>query len=319
MSWATASRFYHQLALITRTGIALPEAIGMAGNVAGGWHGRHAPAWREACRGGGGLADQLEASGEARETVALIRAGERSGRLPELAQAIATAHDHRIELRSLVIARLLYPAVLLHAGLILPAVPPVVLGYASPWKLLLGPSVLYAVVAIGAIVLRLTTASGLLARLLLAFPLRGLAMPLIEAHTYRVLQAAFLSGMLVPEALELASGACGNRVMEGRLRAAASDVRSGLLPNLGSALAHVGFPRTPVGLVANGEQVGKTDEVLGQVTTLAEESFRTRSLYAAKVVTGTIYGIAMVMAIIAIFQGYGAYIGQIKDLTKEDS
>ena len=34
MSWQTAANFYRQLAIINRTGISLPQAVVMAGNVA---------------------------------------------------------------------------------------------------------------------------------------------------------------------------------------------------------------------------------------------------------------------------------------------
>jgi type II secretory pathway component PulF len=142
-------------------------------------------------------------------------------------------------------------------------------------------------------------------------------MPMIVANTSQVLRAGLAAGMLVPDALELAAGGTGNRAMAERLRAAATDVRNGRLPDLAAALGACGFPSTELGLIANAEFAGKLEEVLRQVSVIAEESFRSRAMWTAKVFTGVVYTIALLVAAAAILSGAGAYIGQINEAAKD--
>jgi len=318
MSWQSAARFYRQLGMITRTGISLTQALTMAGGVAGGRHSALAGGWSDGCSRGSDLASQLRAAHEDPLTAALIQAGEKSGRLPEMAQMIADHFEHLMKLRSEIISRLIYPVLVLLFALMIPAVPGIFINGSPFWHVLVGPFALgvLAVVAVGFVVT--THRSGLLARLALSKPLVFFSMPLILTNTCRVLRAGFAAGMLVPDALELASGACGNRSMRARLEQAAVQVRGGGIPDLASAMTSAGFPLEMVQLIANGETAGRSEEVLMQVATVSEESFRIRSTYAARIFTGTIYGIAMLVAslvIIGMVSKY--YIQPIKDLNTE--
>jgi type II secretory pathway component PulF len=318
MTWTSAARFYRQLSLVHKAGISLAQAVGMAGGATTAEHRQQAPAWSQACTQGSQFADQLAASREEPFAIALIRAGERSGRIPEMATLIAEHYEHRISLRNLIIARLIYPVILLHVALIMPTVV-MVLAYQWPVvTLLLGPGLIWSV-AIALYVAETTSRrAGLTARLVLQQPLSFLAMPMVIANSCQVLSAGFTAGMLVPDALELAADGCGNREMARRFRAAGSGVRHGRLPNLAAALGECGFPSTELGLITNAETVGKLEEVLGQVATVAEESFRLRTLWAAKIATGVIYGIAMITAVIVIFSMVSAfYLGPIKETMKD--
>jgi type II secretory pathway component PulF len=318
MTWTSAARFYRQLSLVHKAGISLAQAVGMAGGATNGEHRLRAQAWSQACTQGSQFADQLEASKEEPFAIALIRAGERSGRIPEMATLVAEHYEHRLALRDLILARLIYPVILLHVALVMPAVV-LVLAYSWPVaSLLIGPACIWAV-AFGVYLAEKTSRrTGLTARMVLQQPLSYLAMPMVIANSCHVLRAGLTAGMLVPDALELAADGCGNREMAARLRAAGEGVRHGRIPNLAAAIGACGFPSTELGLISNAETVGKLEEVLGQVATLAEESFRLRTLWAAKIFTGVIYGIAMLAAIIVIFSMVNAfYLGPIKDTLKE--
>ncbi|MBA3708809.1 MAG: type II secretion system F family protein [Planctomycetes bacterium] len=317
MSWKSAARFYHQLALVHRTGIAIAPAVEMAGIASSDRHRALAPAWSRGCATGGQLADQLEASEEPALSVALIRAGETSGKLPEMAQTIAEHYEHAIALRSLVIARLIYPVILVNFALMVPAIPPVFLGTAPAWMVLVGPGALWGVVAVMVVVGIATKRSGLAARFALRRGLRFFTIPLILANTCTVLRASLGAGMLVPDALELAAGSCGNRAVAARLTAAAADVRNDRLPDLTSALETCPFPYDLMQLIRNGETAGKVEETLRQVAVVSEESFRSRTMWAAKILAGIAYGLAILVAVIVIFSMMSGYVNMISSTARE--
>jgi type II secretory pathway component PulF len=317
MTWTSAARFYRQLSLVHNAGIAVAQAVEMAGVATIGHHRELAPEWARGCAGGSQLADQLERTGEEPLAVALMRAGEKSGRIPEMSRMLAEHYEHRLALRDLVIARLVYPLLLLHLALMAPAVPKVFFGSWPAWTLLAGPALIWAITAAVIGGERASRRAGLTSRLMVQPPLAFLGMPLIVCNTAHVLRAALTAGMLVPDALELAARGCGNRLMAQRLRDAGSSVRNGRTPNLAAALGQCGFPSTELGLIANAEFAGKLEEVLLQVATVAEESFRSRAMWTAKVLTGIIYGVALLVTAAVILAGAMAYVGQINQAAQD--
>lgn len=310
MSWASAARFYHQLGMVHHVGISLAQAVEMSGGATFGRHRELAPIWSRGCAAGGQLADQLEASGEPALAVALMRAGEHSGRVTEGARMLAEHFDHLIALRGMIIARSIYPLLVINLGLMVPAIPGAFLGTTPAWKILLGPAILWAVIGAAAVSTRLAGASGLLARIALLPGGRFLAMPMLVSNVCRVLRAALSAGMLVPQALDLAAGGSGNRDMAERLRAAASDVRSGRVPDLTAALNACGFPRDAVNMIENGERSGKLEDVLTHVAVVYDESFRSRTMWTAKVITGVVYGLAMLLTAAVVLSMYGGVLNQ---------
>jgi type II secretory pathway component PulF len=118
--------------------------------------------------------------------------------------------------------------------------------------------------------------------------------------------------MLVPAALELAAGACPNREVAGRLSDAARGVATGAIPSLTAALGGCAFPAEVVQLVANGEHSGTLEATLARCTTLQQERFRTRSEWTARIATGTIYGLSLVVGALVVIGFYASYVGMIK-------
>ncbi len=230
----------------------ISQAVELAGRASGGHHARMAKAWSDGCSRGATLAEQLQRSSEPPMAVALVHAGERSGRLPEVAISLADYYDHLIVLRDLVIARLWYPMLLLHAATFVPGLI-LVFALGKPmWWLLIGPFGLWAV--IGAVVCAyfFTRASGLLSRMAMAWPLSIVFQPFVEMNTFQVLRLAYMAGMLTPDALELGAGGCVSGVMEVRLHEASTGVRQGALQDLTAALVACGMSQTPIDLIRNG-------------------------------------------------------------------
>lgn len=314
MSWSSAASFYRQLASLLRAGLPSAQALHHLTSSVGGWHGARTADWSRGCASGRALGEQLAASGEEPVAAALVRAGERCGRLPELCDEIAALNEHRIALRSLLVGRLIYPTLLANmAALVWGAVGLVSGGgVASALAPIAG---LWLAVALLATALWLARRSGLAARLALAWPARIVALPLIAANTCLVLRAGAAAGMLHHDALETASDACGNRVMRTRLRAEAQRLLTGSGENLATALAACGMPLLVVEQVRSGEIAGALEEHLARAARVMRESFRERSLWAARVAAGICYAIAAAAAVAVILGvAYKVYVVPLRQL-----
>lgn len=309
MGWHHTAGFFRQLAVLTRTGMPVGTSLRLAGETAGGSYRAHGLHWSVGCTSGLDLASQLTAAGESDLVCALVRAGEATGKLPDLCARIADHYDQLQALRSLAIGRLIYPLVLLHVALVVPLVPKLFTTDMSALWLLAGPLTLWA--AIGGLVIaaRIWHASGLLARLALLPGPRLVVQPFLICNLCLVLAAAVAAGLKVRDALELAAAAVGNRVLAARLRDAAQRVDAGTIPNLTQALTYVRLPPTLVMLISSGEQSGTLDRSLDQAAVAARESFHIRALWATKIFTSFIYTVVLVFAawqIISLFAGIQA-------------
>lgn len=316
MSWSQTATFHEQLAVSLSAGLTITQALPLAGDVAGGEVRTQARHWGDGCANGRSLAEQLAAAHQPSFDVALIKAGEKSGRLPELCRELAAQYRHRIELRNLVIGKLVYPVVLMHVALLALGIVLTFWSGWSPWTILALPVVLWLLVG-GAWFTFGLIGGAARAGLALSKPLAPLTLPLVAANTATVLRAALSAGMLMPDALELTAGACGNQVLGGRLLSAGNDLRYNRLDSLAGALARAGLPPLVVQHVTSGEKSGKLDETLGQVATLMRESFRLRAEWTARVICGFIYGAAMLGAVAVVFLFYSSYLGLINDTMKD--
>jgi len=301
MSWTRTALFHEQLGSLLASGLPLPRAVELAGDVAGGTWKARAAAVAGACAAGKSLADSLATHGEGPLAVALVRAGEASGAIPETCHRIAAIHQEWVATRSQIISRLVYPVILLHAALVIPVIPGVFLGTTDALWLGFGPAVLWTLVIAVAVGIRLTTASGLAARLVLTSPLAGLGLPLVTANACTALRATLGAGLRVREAFNLAGAACGNRVMAKRLSQAGLDLEEHRTPDIATALTVCGWNQTLVALIAAGEAGGRLEATLDQAAVAARETFSWRLQWTAKIFNGAVYGLAMIVAIVAIF------------------
>ncbi len=318
MSWASSALFFEQLAATLTAGLPIDSAIALAGSASGDRHRRQAPGWSRACAHGTALSDAMAASGEPALDVALVRAGERSGHLPGQLRHLAGIYQHRIALRSLVLSKLWYPAMLLHAALVVPALPLVVQG-ASPWRILAGPAVLWTALAVGAIGFLSLWRSGAAARLALRWPCAVVTDPATTANTAQVLGAGIAAGMIFPDALELAAPASGNRVLAQRLRQAAHDLRYNRHDNLSTALAAAGWDGVWLQLIRTGEATGGLDQACSRIAAGAGEILRFRAEWAARILTGTIYGLTVAYVVWTIVSMYlQHYINPMRELLPVD-
>lgn len=305
--WRRTALFHGQLATLLDAGLPLGRALALAGAAAGGPLAGAGARWAAACEGGSRLGPALAADHEASLVVALVRAGEESGRLPDCCRRIAATCERLVRTRDEAISRLAYPTLLLHVALIAPAVPGAVLGHSSALWLLAGPAVLWAVLGTLFAAGWAGGRGGLLAHLALMRPFSFLAMPMLLANTAAVLEAAFSAGMRVQEAFALAAGACGNRLLGARLEAAGLAIEQRRLPNVAEGLAQAGLDGDLLALIQTGEVGGRLDRALLQVSTVAEQRFSSRLRWTAKIATGTVYAIALLTAAFTVLSMWGAY------------
>lgn len=318
MSWASAALFYEQLAGTLAAGLPIDAAITLAGSAAGDRQRQRAPGWSRACAHGTALSDALAGSGEPALDLALVRAGERSGRLPEQLRHLAAIYQHRIALRSLILSKLWYPAVLLHVALVVPALPLVVQG-ASPWRILAGPAVLWVVLAVVAIGFVSLWRSGAAARLALRWPFAVVTVPATTANAAQVLGAGIVAGMNFPDAIELAAPACGNRVVAQRLRQAAHELRYNRHDSLSTALAAAGWDGVWLQLIRTGEATGGLDQACTRIAAGAGEVLRFRAAWAARILTGAVYALVVVFVAWTIISMFiSGYIAPMKALLPTD-
>lgn len=316
MSWTHTAIFYEQLAVTLDAGLSIAQAVQLSGDTAGGQLRTSGQRWSAGCAAGRGLAELLQAAGQPSFDIALIKAGETSGRLPELCRELASHYRHRIALRTLVLGRLVYPVFLIHVTLLACGIVLVFMRGWSPWFILALPLMLWSLVAGAAVFVRLL-GPNTRAKWALSGPFAPLTMPLVAANTCTVLRAALSAGLLMPDALELTAGACGNRILGERLVSAANELRYNRLDSLSAALKRCGLPALVVDHTTTGERSGTLDKTLGQVATMMRESFRLRAEWTARAVCGLIYGGAMLAAVAVVMLFGMTYIGMINSAMEE--
>jgi type IV pilus assembly protein PilC len=217
---------------------------------------------------------------------AMVGMGERAGILPDTLKDLAAFHEWRVELRSLLVRTLLYPAVVCAAivavigvwvGYVLPQMAEVLRELGSPLPLatelileasrlardqggwLLG--LLLALVLAGVLRHRSPAGRILLHRRLLKLPLFGRILNHIAlARLGRHFAAMLGAGMNINAVFQLlADRILGNRYLEACLREAHRNIQSGE-PIAESFERTGGFPPLLIGAIRHGEKTGTLEE-----------------------------------------------------------
>jgi type II secretory pathway component PulF len=303
--------FYRQLGALIKAGLTLPQALIHASGTGGARYKALGPAWADWCTHGNPLWEGMAADGEAPVRVALIRAGEHTGTLPELCSRIADHLDQLRTMRDLAISKLIYPLVLVHAVMIIPRFPALIQGAIEPWQLLVPPALLWICIIGGLILARVLGGSGLFAHLALLPGPRALFRPYLETNACLVLGNALAAGLRVREALDLTALGCGNSVMAARLRGEGERIERGETLDITSALRNVGFSELTTSLVLTGEQSGKLEKTLDQAGILAHEAFKSRMEWTVKAITSACYATAIILIGMAILNMASQYIGMV--------
>lgn len=310
MRWPAQARLWETLATNLDAGLPPDRALAFAAGPAGGATARIAAAAAAEVARGVPLSQALAAAGEDPLACAMVAAGERSGHLPPLLRRIGEGYRLRTRLRDMVISRMAYPVLLAHVAVVLLPLPSVVSGSLPGWTMALGPLILWTLAAAAVASAWYGRRAGLLANAALRWPLSALCWPALAADLGAVLGAAIGAGMLAPDALELAATACANRRLAERLREQAAALRAGRTPDLATALSATGLDGDLLELMRTGEGTGRLEQACDQVRTIAADRFAWRLQWTARVATGLLYAMAMLIAAATVFSMYSQTYGE---------
>ena len=291
---------------------------------------------REDIKGGASLSDAFEKHPRAFSHlyVASIRAGERTGDLPQTIRRFIAFLKRMEGFRKKVVSALIYPSILLTLAtvvvtvLLLYVVPVFSQIFSDvgsqlplPTRILIGltallrtylPVVIVIAVVAGALFrrwLRTTAGRYTVDRLLLRIPFVGpLATQYAVAGFTRTLGTILGSGIPIVESLKMAVGTLNNKVLERKLLQAVARVEEGT--TLVNALEGVKLmPPLALRMLGVGETTGALEEMLADISEYFEEEID-RQLHilttaiepAILVVTGIIIGVIIITLYLPIFK-----------------
>ena len=315
--------FYQQLGQLTAAGISLVNGLERLE--------QHPPSRADRAplrqllaqiQQGATFSEALRATGRWLPTfdIALLHAGEQSGRLPECFRLLSDHYRDRARLVRQVLADIAYPAIVLHLAIFIFPFPGLFLTGNLPVYLAKTVGVLAPLyLALLLVVIALQGRRGemwreSMERLLHPIPLLGQARrALALARLSAALEALLGAGVTVIEAWDIAVLACGSPLLRRVVAGWEQPLRSGQTP--GDLLDHSkAFPELFANLYRTGEVSGKLDESLRNLHHYyQEEGTRKLHLVAKWCPQLAYFGI---MALIAwkVIQGWMAYFQQINDV-----
>lgn len=256
--------------------------------------------------------------------LSILQAAEEGGRVPEGFGHLARYFEMRHAARKKIRSGLIYPAILLHLAVILPAIPSAILSQDIPgtaFRTLIILFVIYAIVLVAAFIfhslaLKARTDAGT-DRMLRKIPLIGKVRHRFALSRFaEVLRIQLLSGRGPRKAIDSAAKASGS----GSILAAAKD---SLLPQITS-----GYPAGPVFIAdagknfppafargyATAEEAGAIDEEMGRWSQVFADDAKTSIDNLVVWVPKIIYAMIVVLVVFQIFKMLGMYLKPIQDL-----
>lgn len=319
------ANFYQQVASLVSAGFGLPNALEELRDnpPARGFrqpldqvlfHLRDGATFAEALRQTGTWISEFD--------VALLEAGEKSGRLDSCLKLLASYYEERTRLARTVLGEMAYPAFLLHAALFILGVPELfstgdLLRYATVTLGVLIP--LYVLVLIGVFAFQGSRGPGFrlaLETVVGTVPLLGRARRhLALARLAIALESLLNAGVNVINAWELAARAGGSSILEREIETWRPQIESGVRPSqLMKDNRH--FPTVFANLYATGEVSGRLDDHLGRIHKYYQESgtgiLRQLAAWTPRIVYLMIAGF-IAYRIISFYAGYYQTVGQAID------
>ncbi len=312
----TRADIYHNLALMLNAGLPVTRALRTAG---GDSRAKLPAALRQA-------ADHIGQGMTVTEALArhprlfhpfdltMLRAGEESGLLGDVLQALAQWHRLRLRMRRMVISNLIYPAALLHVAVLIPPLPALILGNITGLQYLLAVGAtlvcIYAPIAAVTTIYRLTPHAGplrsLLDGLLLRLPLLGGAIRNLALARYcRSFHMLLQAGVPITHCAATSADLAGNATMARILAAGAHSARAGQPVSEGFA-AHL--PQDFVQIWQTGEQSGSLDVVLAKLADLTADRAEFTFTELARWTPRLIYLLIVLYAASVILRMYGAIL-----------
>jgi type IV pilus assembly protein PilC len=258
--------------------------------------------------------------------LALIGAGEKSGRLDACFRMLADYYNDRARLIQQVISQLIYPTALIHfaAFIFLIVLPFAHSQFNASLPLLFARALLVLSPIYGAVVLLVYVAQSKhgenwrarIESVLRVVPWLGKARSYLAlSRLAAALEALISAGVNIFEAWDQAAAASGSPALRRAVAAWKSKVTDGQLPSEAVHACRL-FPETFANLYASGEISGKLDESLRNLHRLYSDD-GTRKLQAfAQLATRSIYLLVVLIIAWQIIQFYTGLYGPHSDLSK---
>jgi type II secretory pathway component PulF len=267
LSFRQHEQLFHELAQFSRSGIPLSGALEMLCRSPQREIGNQLRALRDNFRASGDAGRAFRDAGFSESDAAIIKAGEETGRLDTVFLELGAYYHQLAEARGTVIAKSIYPILVLHAGAVLLAIPPAILD--GHWTTFLAQSLpilatFYVAVALGTILWK--TARALLARnvaaarVLMRIPVLGNFLGNWTAWKFASILSLYVgAGGGLLRAFETAAASCENAVIKSASLSALSAVQRGR--GLAEAFREQrGIPKLLERSIEVGEHTGRLEE-----------------------------------------------------------
>lgn len=318
------AELYHQLGQLLEAGISLPQALSTLQRSPPARSFRlplarlvnslmEGSTFSEALRELGRWAPEFD--------VALLHAGEKSGRLPNCFKLLAEYYQERCRLLRQVISDLGYPLFLFHFAIFIGPFPSLF----QSWNLLAYAAKTLGVLLpiYGAVILLIYAAQGrhgeswraMIETVLRPIPLCGAARrSLALARLSAALESLITAGVSIIEAWDLAAAASGSPALGRAVRAWKPEVLAGQTPS--EAVNRSGaFPELFANMYHTGEISGRLDETLDRLRDYYQDEAARKLQALANWVPKFIYFGIMLMIAWQVVSFYSNYFGMIRDAT----
>lgn len=246
---------------------------------------------------------------------AAIKLGEVSGSLAEVFKNLAEYFEFLTGIKTRLITGLLYPVILLHAAIIIPAFPLLILKGAGvflaavcPFFLLFyGPVIIFKLLPRGKIQLL----QQFFSRTALRIPvLGGIFSSLALLRFYQAWLCLYSAGLGVMESIPLAARATGNKEIEESLLRAQIKLHQG--KTLQESFAESPYlPETAREFIKTGEISGRLDESLTFLVNTTKQELNTRMERLLTVLPVAVYLLVAVYTAFVIISFYLGYFREI--------
>ena len=323
MNLRTKAVLYRQISVMLTAGLPMDRVLEHISSTGSGPAVRQAAAviWRRVRQGEQFARAAGEAFGRHLSTFeqAVLTAGERSGTLPESCRRLADYFDFVHSSRSRLISGLFYPAVILHAAIVIPAVPLLILR--GPGQFLgrvVPPFVFIYGCAAAVLLFRKSTALRRVGRvfdgLVLDIPVVGSFVRALDLSRFLyALSSLYAAGLPIVEAFRLSADTAGNAIVRERLHAVEPALRKGL--SLGEALKDCRIlPPVVYDMFVTGEVSGRLDETLERAAGYLQQEVETTTQRVVAVMPTVVYLMVAVYVAIIVISFWSGYFGQINSL-----
>lgn len=310
---------YHQLAQLLESGHALASSLELLRGNASGKLRETIGQIGERLRGGATFSEAM--AGFSPLEIALIVAGEKSGRLPSTLEQLSRHFGLEAEFRADLWRRSAYPLLILHLAAVTLALPKFV-GETGGWLAFLGSAlpallIFYAAAVLLALLVstlkNLATRDPAVDRALFALPLIGPMRRDFALSRFATVYELLLSaGGNIFETLTHAGRATGSAQMQATTQKALAAVHAGQAPLPILAIDRLFRPLAQT--LTTGQETGRLDEELERVSAELEKVARVRIAQLGEILPRAFYFLVVIFVGIRIIQTYAGVLQSYQKL-----